>query len=72
LVGRIFSDTFAGIAPASRRHRADIAPTSALVFIGAALAGVLVGLGLVRLFPDAPVTAGLAVVPHPNYVPKES
>ena len=61
-VGRIFSDTFAGIAP-----------TSALFFIGAEVVGGLVGLGLVRLFfPNAPVTAGRAVVPHPNHVPKES
>ncbi len=42
--GRIFSDTFAGIAP-----------TSALFFIAAELIGGLVGLGLVRFFfPDAP------------------
>ena len=47
-IGRIFSDTFAGIAPAS-----------ALFFIAAQLVGGLVGLGLVRFFfPDAPVTAG--------------
>jgi hypothetical protein len=61
-VGRIFSDTFAGIAP-----------TSALFFIAAQLAGGLVGLGLVRFFfPVAPATAGSAVVPHPNHVPEES
>ena len=43
-VGRIFSDTFAGIAPAS-----------ALFFVVAQLVGGLVGLGLVRFFfPDAP------------------
>jgi glycerol uptake facilitator-like aquaporin len=61
-VGRIFSDTFAGIAP-----------TSALFFIAAQLAGGLVGLGLVRFFfPDAPATAGSAVVPHSNHVPGES
>jgi glycerol uptake facilitator-like aquaporin len=61
-VGRIFSDTFAGIAPAS-----------ALFFIAAQLVGGLVGLGLVRFFfPDAPVTAGRAVVPHPNHLPEES
>ena len=60
-VGRIFSDTFAGIAPAS-----------AMFFIAAQLVGGLVGLGLVRFFfPDAPVTAGRAVVPHPNHVPEE-
>ena len=42
-VGRMFSDTFAGIAP-----------SSAPVFIAAQLVGGLLGLGLVRyLFPDA-------------------
>jgi glycerol uptake facilitator-like aquaporin len=61
-VGRIFSDTFAGIAP-----------TSALFFIAAQLIGGLVGLGLVRFFfPDAPFTAGLAVAPHPNHFSEES
>jgi hypothetical protein len=61
-VGRIFSDTFAGTAP-----------TSALFFIAAQLVGGLVGLGLVRFFfPDAPVTAGRAVVPHPNHLSEES
>jgi glycerol uptake facilitator-like aquaporin len=61
-VGRIFSDTFAGIAP-----------TSALYFIAAQLVGGLVGLGLIRLFfPDAPVTGGRAVVSHPNHLSKES
>jgi glycerol uptake facilitator-like aquaporin len=61
-VGRIFSDTFAGIAP-----------TSALFFIAAQLVGGLVGLGLVRFFfPDAPVTADRAVVPHPNQILEES
>ena len=53
-IGRIFSDTFAGIAP-----------SSAPGFIAAQLVGGLVGLILVRyLFPDAAVTAGQAVVPH--------
>jgi glycerol uptake facilitator-like aquaporin len=61
-VGRIFSDTFAGIAP-----------TSALFFIAAQLVGGLVGLGLVRFFfADAPAAAGRAVVPHPNHIPEES
>jgi glycerol uptake facilitator-like aquaporin len=61
-VGRIFSDTFAGIAP-----------TSALFFIAAQLVGGLVGLGLVRFFfPDAPLAAGRPVVRHPNHVPEES
>ena len=61
-VGRIFSDTFAGIAP-----------TSAVFFIAAQIVGGLVGLGLVRFFfPDAPVTADRAVVPHPNHVSEGS
>jgi glycerol uptake facilitator-like aquaporin len=56
-VGRIFSDTFAGIAP-----------SSGLFFIGAQLLGAAIGLGLViTLFPDVPATAsGRAVVPHPS------
>jgi hypothetical protein len=61
-VGRIFSDTFAGIAP-----------TSALYFIAAQLVGGLVGLGLVRFFfPDASISAGRAIVAHPNYLSEES
>jgi glycerol uptake facilitator-like aquaporin len=60
-IGRIFSDTFAGIAP-----------TSAWFFIAAQVLGGLVGLGLVRFFfPDVPATAGRAVVPHPNHVSEE-
>ena len=60
-VGRIFSDTFAGIAP-----------TSALFFIAAQVLGGLVGLGLVwYFFPDVPATAGRAVVPHPNHITEE-
>jgi hypothetical protein len=56
------SSTFAGIAP-----------TSAMFFIGAQLAGGLVGLGLVGFFfPDAPATADRAVVPHPNHVTEEN
>jgi glycerol uptake facilitator-like aquaporin len=55
-VGRMFSDTFAGIAP-----------SSAPVFVAAQIVGGLLGLGLVRyLFPDAAATAGQAVVPHPT------
>ena len=55
-IGRMFSDTFAGIAPAS-----------APVFIAAQLLGGLLGLGLVRyLFPDAAATAAQAVIPHPT------
>lgn len=52
-VGRIFSDTFAGIAPAS-------VPSFVLAETGAAL-----GAGLVlALYPDAARTAGAVVVPH--------
>ena len=54
-VGRIFSDTFAGIAP-----------TSGLFFVGAQLLGALIGLGLViALFPEVPATAsGRVIVPN--------
>jgi glycerol uptake facilitator-like aquaporin len=53
-IGRIFSDTFAGIAP-----------VSALLFIGSQIVGGLLGLAAVRyLFPDAAATAAHAVVPH--------
>jgi glycerol uptake facilitator-like aquaporin len=54
-VGRMFSDSFAGIAPGS-------APG----FIAAQVVGSLVGLGLVvALYPDASRTADEVVVPHP-------
>lgn len=53
-IGRMFSDTFAGIAPGS-------APG----FIAAQIVGGLLGLVLVvALYPDAPETADQAVVPH--------
>ena len=53
-VGRMFSDTFAGIAPAS-------APG----FILAQIVGALIGVPLVvALYPDAAATADDAVVPH--------
>ncbi|RDH77054.1 aquaporin family protein [Mycolicibacterium moriokaense] len=55
-VGRMFSDTFAGIAPAS-------APG----FIGAQFVGGLIGLGLIALlYPDAAAVADDVVVPHPH------
>lgn len=55
-VGRVFSDTFAGIAPGS-------APG----FIAAQIVGGLAGLALVvALYPDAARTADDVVVPHPN------
>jgi arsenate reductase len=55
-VGRVFSDTFAGIAPSS------VAP-----FITAQIIGAIVGLALtVYLYPDAARTADQAVIPHPD------
>jgi glycerol uptake facilitator-like aquaporin len=53
-VGRVFSDTFAGIAP-----------SSALGFVGAQIVGALIGLAVVvALYPDAADSADQAVVPH--------
>jgi glycerol uptake facilitator-like aquaporin len=53
-VGRAFSDTFAGIGPASVPG-----------FVAAQLVGGAVGVVLVRaLYPDVAVTAGDVVVPH--------
>ena len=57
-VGRMFSDTFAGIAPGS-----------APLFVVAQLVGAAVGFALVQLlFPDAAAAAGRVVVPHTNAV----
>jgi len=55
-IGRMFSDTFAGIAP-----------TSAPGYLAAQLVGGLVGFALVRLFyPNlSPTEASAAVLPHP-------
>lgn len=53
-IGRVFSDTFAGIAPAS------VAP-----FVGMQLLGLIVGVGLtLALYPDAGAKADDVVVPH--------
>ena len=53
-IGRVFSDTFAGIAP-----------SSAPGFIAAQIVGALIGLALViTLYPDAAATADAVVVPH--------
>jgi glycerol uptake facilitator-like aquaporin len=53
-IGRMFSDTFAGISPGS-----------VPLFIAAQLAGAAIGMALVRfLYPDAPRHADQAVVPH--------
>jgi arsenate reductase len=59
-VGRMLSDTFAGIAPAS-----------VLPFVGAQLAGALVAFVAIRaLYPDVgPATAADVVVPHPTPEP---
>jgi len=55
-IGRMFSDTFAGIAPAS-----------APAFILAQLIGAALGAGLVlALYPDVGNSADDAVVPHPT------
>ena len=53
-IGRMFSDTFAGIAPGS-----------VPLFVGAQLLGAAAGLALVRfLFPDAADATDRVVVPH--------
>jgi arsenate reductase len=53
-IGRVFSDTFAGIDP-----------TSAPGFIAAQIIGALIGLALiVALYPDAANSAGDVVIPH--------
>lgn len=53
-IGRVFSDTFAGIAP-----------SSAPAFIGAQLAGAAIGVALLlALYPDAGGSADDVVVPH--------
>ena len=58
-VGRMFSDTFAGIDP-----------TSVPGFIAAQLVGGLVGIAVVRyLFPDAASFADDVVVPHATATP---
>ena len=55
-VGRMFSDTFAGIAPAS-----------APAFIGMQLAGVVAAVGIVLiLYPTAGEQADDVVIPHPH------
>jgi glycerol uptake facilitator-like aquaporin len=55
-IGRLFSDTFAGISP-----------SSAPGFIAAQILGALIGLGLtVALYPQAARIADEVVVPHHN------
>ncbi|WP_067536634.1 aquaporin [Nocardia crassostreae] len=56
-IGRIFSDTFAGIAPAS-----------VPAFILAQTVGGAIGLGLIAiLYPGASAAADNVVVPHPEH-----
>lgn len=58
-IGRVFTDTFAGIAPAS------VGP-----FVGMQLVGAVVGIGCVlALYPDAGSSADDVVVPHPGHLP---
>jgi glycerol uptake facilitator-like aquaporin len=53
-IGRAFTDTFAGIAPAS-----------VPAYVGAQVVGLLVGVGLIlALYPDAGAAADEVVVPH--------
>lgn len=53
-IGRVFSDTFAGIAPSSVPG-----------FVAAQIVGALVGLALIKtLFPDIADDADAVVVPH--------
>lgn len=53
-IGRVFTDSFAGIAPAS-----------APAFLAAQLAGLVAGVGLLlALYPDAATAADEVVVPH--------
>ena len=53
-IGRVFSDTFAGIAPSTVPG-----------FIAAQIVGALIGLALVvALYPDAADSADQAVIPH--------
>ena len=61
-IGRMFSDTFAGIAP-----------SSAPAFIAAQIAGALIGLALTRvLYPDVAKAADEIVVAHPLPVKRRS
>ncbi|MGN2638978.1 aquaporin [Nocardia takedensis] len=60
-VGRMFSDTFAGIAPGS-----------VPAFVGAQVLGAVLGLGLiVWLYPGSAATANNVVVPHDDPEPEK-
>ena len=55
-IGRMFSDTFAGINPSSVPG-----------FVVAQIVGALIGLALIAaLYPDAAANADDVVVPHPH------
>lgn len=55
-VGRVFTDTFAGIAP-----------PSAFWFVGAQLVGLVVGAAVtLGLYPDVSTSADDVVIPHPG------
>lgn len=55
-IGRVFTDTFAGIAPAS-----------ALWFVGAQVVGLVVGAAVtLGLYPDVSSSADDVVIPHPG------
>lgn len=55
-IGRMFSDTFAGIAP-----------VSVPAFVGAQVVGMVLGVCVVlALYPDVPAAADDAVIPHPS------
>jgi glycerol uptake facilitator-like aquaporin len=60
-VGRVFSDTFAGIAPAS------VAP-----FIAAQLVGALVAVALLRALYPRPIDTDSSAVTKPEPVPARS
>jgi arsenate reductase len=62
-IGRMFSDSFAGIAPAS-----------APAFVAAQLAGGLVGIAAIRLFYPtlSAAQASTVVVAHPDTVPADA
>lgn len=61
-VGRIFSDTFAGIAPAS-----------AAAFIAAQLVGLVVGVAVtLGLYPDASRAADAVLLPHATNSPQSA
>jgi arsenate reductase len=55
-IGRIFSDTFAGIAP-----------TSVLAFVLAQLVGATLAVGVLRVLYPVPARAEDVTLPHPHY-----